>query len=263
MLKKDRENYEQFFESFGLQLKFGIYHSYGMEKDKLQDLLIYYSSKEDKMVTLAECVEKMPEDQKEIYFASGENRNKIDTLPQVELVKDKGYDILYLTDNVDEFCFQMLREYQGKVFKNIAQGDLDLVTEEEKEALEKQNEENSDLLSSVKNALGEKVVDVKISARLKSHPVCLVSSEGVSFEMEKVLNAMPDGQGVKAGRVLEINPNHPIFEAMKVVHEKHSDKIEDYASLLYDQALLIEGFSVENPVEFSNRICDLMVNLNK
>lgn len=263
MLKKDRENYEQFFESFGLQLKFGIYHSYGMEKDKLQDLLIYYSSKEDKMVTLAEYVEKMPEDQKEIYFASGENRNKIDTLPQVELVKDKGYDILYLTDNVDEFCFQMLREYQGKVFKNIAQGDLDLVTEEEKEALEKQNEENSDLLSSVKNALGEKVVDVKISARLKSHPVCLVSSEGVSFEMEKVLNAMPDGQGVKAGRVLEINPNHPIFEAMKVVHEKHSDKIEDYASLLYDQALLIEGFSVENPVEFSNRICDLMVNLNK
>lgn len=263
MLKKEREKYETFFESFGLQLKFGIYHSYGMLKDTLQDLLLYYSSKEDKMITLAEYKENMPEDQKEIYFASGENRTKISTLPQVELVKDKGYDILYLTDNVDEFCFQMMRDYQEKPFKNIAQGDLDLETEEEKEALEKQNEENKDLLTNMKEALGDKVVDVKISSRLKSHPVCLVSSDGVSFEMEKVLSSMPDGQEVKAGRILEINPNHPIFETMQEVYANHSDKMADYAALLYDQALLIEGFSVENPVDFSNRICDLIVSLNK
>jgi molecular chaperone HtpG len=262
MLKKDRETYEKFFESFGLQLKFGIYHSYGMLKDKLQDLLLYYSSKEDKMITLAEYKENMPEDQKEIYFASGENNIKIASLPQVEVVKDKGFDILYLVDNVDEFCFQMMRDYQEKPFKNIAQGDLDLETEEEKETLEKQNEENKDVLSSMKEALGDKVVDVKLSSRLKSHPVCLVSSEGVSFEMEKVLSAMPDGQEVKAGRILEINPNHPIFETMKDIYEKHSDKLADYAALLYDQALLIEGFTVENPIDFSNRICDLMVSLN-
>ncbi|MFV0393838.1 MAG: molecular chaperone HtpG [Coprobacillaceae bacterium] len=263
MLKKDRENYEKFFESFGLQLKFGIYNSYGMLKDKLQDLLLYYSSKEDKMVTLAEYKENMPEDQKEIYFASGENKTKIDALPQVELVKDKGFDILYLTDNVDEFCFQMLRDYQEKPFKNIAQGDLDLETEEEKQELEKKNEEYKDVLTSIKDSLTDKVVDVKISSRLKSHPVCLVSSEGVSFEMEKVLSAMPEGNDVKAGRILEINPNHPIFEAIQKVYEKNKDKMKDYASLLYDQALLIEGFSVENPIEFSNRICDLMISLNK
>ncbi len=263
MLDKDRETYETFFENFGMQLKFGIYNSYGMLKDKLEDLLLYYSSKEEKMVTLSEYVEKMAEDQKEIYFASGENRNKISTLPQVELVKDKGYDILYLTDNVDEFCFQMLRDYKEKPFKNIAQGDLDLDTEEEKQALDKQNEENKDLLSDMKNALGDKVVDVKISSRLKSHPVCLVSSEGISMEMEKVLQAMPESKDVKAGKILEINPNHPIFTTMQHVYKEQKDKVEDYASLLYDQALLIEGFSVENPVEFSNRICDLMVRLNK
>lgn len=263
MLKKDREKYEEFFTSFGLQLKFGIYHSYGMLKDKLQDLLLYYSSKEEKMITLAEYVENMPEDQKEIYFASGENRTKIASLPQVEVVKDKGYDILYLTDNVDEFCFQMMRDYKEKAFKNIAQGDLDLETEEEKQELEKKNEENKDMLTSIKDALDNKVVDVKISSRLKSHPVCLVSSDGVSFEMEKVLSAMPEGNDVKAGRILEINPNHPIFEAMKNIYEEDKDKVADYASLLYDQALLIEGFSVENPVEFSNKICDLMVALNK
>ena len=242
MLDKDRETYETFFENFGMQLKFGIYNSYGMLKDKLEDLLLYYSSKEEKMVTLSEYVEKMAEDQKEIYFASGENRNKISTLPQVELVKDKGYDILYLTDNVDEFCFQMLRDYKEKPFKNIAQGDLDLDTEEEKQALDKQNEENKDLLSDMKNALGDKVVDVKISSRLKSHPVCLVSSEGISMEMEKVLQAMPESKDVKAGKILEINPNHPIFTTMQHVYKEQKDKVEDYASLLYDQALLIEGF---------------------
>ena len=263
MLKKDREKYEEFFNSFGLQLKFGIYNSYGMLKEKLQDLLLYYSSKEEKLITLANYVENMPEGQKEIYFASGETREKIATLPQVELVKDKGYDVLYLTDNVDEFCFQMMRDYKEKPFKSVAQGDLDIESEEEKKELEKTNEENKDLLTAIKDSLGDKVVDVKVSSRLKSHPVCLVSSDGVSFEMEKVLNQMPDAQGVKAGRILEINPNHDIFNAMKKVYENNQDKVSDYASILYDQALLIEGFSIDNPVEFSNKICDLMIELNK
>ena len=234
-----------------------------MLKEKLQDLLLYYSSKEEKFITLANYVENMPEGQKEIYFASGETREKIATLPQVELVKDKGYDVLYLTDNVDEFCFQMMRDYKEKPFKSVAQGDLDIESEEEKKELEKTNEENKDLLTAIKDSLGDKVVDVKVSSRLKSHPVCLVSSDGVSFEMEKVLNQMPDAQGVKAGRILEINPNHDIFNAMKKVYENNQDKVSDYASILYDQALLIEGFSIDNPVDFSNKICDLMIELNK
>ncbi len=263
MLKKDRVKYEEFFNSFGLQLKFGIYNSYGMLKEKLQDLLLYYSSKEEKLITLAEYIEHMPEGQKEIYFASGETREKIATLPQVEVVKDKGYDVLYLTDNVDEFCFQMMHDYKEKPFKSVAQGDLDIDSEEEKKELEKTNEENKDLLTAIKDSLGDKVVDVKVSSRLKSHPVCLVSSDGVSFEMEKVLNQMPEGQEVKAGRILEINPNHDIFNAMKKVYENNPDKVNDYASILYDQALLIEGFSIDNPVDFSNKICDLMIELNK
>ena len=208
-------------------------------EQKLQDLLLYYSSKEEKYITLAEYVEKMPENQKEIYFASGETLDKIATLPQVEVVKDKGFDVLYLIDNVDEFCFQMMRDYKEKPFKSVAQGDLDIESEEEKKELEKTNEENKDLLTAIKDSLGDKVVDVKVSARLKTHPVCLVSSEGVSFEMEKVLSQMPDGQaqGIKAGRILEINPNHDIFNAMKKVYENNPEKIDDYASILYDQAL--------------------------
>lgn len=260
LLKNQREEYEKFFESFGLQLKFGIYHSYGMLKDKLQDLLLYYSSNQEKMLTLQEYVDAMPENQTEIYFASGESYDKINALPQIEAIKDKGFDILYLIDNVDEFCFQMMRDYKEKAFKNVAQGDLDLQSDEQKEEIEKQVEENKGLLELIKESLQDKVVDVKISTRLKTHPVCLVSSEGVSFEMEKVLSAMPDGNDVKAGRILEINPTHPIFEAMQKVFEMNQEKINDYSSLLYDQALLIEGFSVENPVEFSNKICQLMID---
>lgn len=263
MLKNERETYEKFFKSFGLQLKFGIYNSYGMLKDKLQDLLLFYSGQQEKMITLKEYVESMKDEQKEIYFASGENYDKINHLPTVERVKDKGFDILYLVDDVDEFCLQMLRDYQEKPFKNINQGDLDIDTDEEKKELEKVNEDNKDLLETLKEALKDKVQDVKISSRLKSHPVCLVSGEGVSFEMEKVLNQMPDGQNVKAGRILEINPNHQIFNALQSVFEKDKDKINDYASLLFDQALLIEGFSIDDPVEFSNKICELMVELNK
>ena len=263
MLKKDRETYEKFFETFGLQLKFGIYQSYGMLKDKLQDLLLFYSANQDKMVTLKEYVENMKEGQKDIYFASGETKAKISSLPQVEAVRDRGYDVLYMMDNVDEFMIQMMRDYDSKAFKNVAQGDLDLDTEEEKKELEKVNEENKSLIDAIKEALKDQVVDVKISNRLKTHPVCLVSDQGVSFEMEKVLNSMPDGQNVKAGRILEINPNHDIFKAMQNVQEKHPEKISDYSSLLYDQALLIEGFSIENPVDFSNKICQLMIELNQ
>ena len=263
MLKNDRETYEEFFKNFGLQLKFGIYNSYGMLKDKLQDLLLFYSATHKKMITLNEYLEAMKEDQKEIYFASGESVEKIDHLPTVEMVKDKGYDILYLTDNVDEFCLQMLRDYKEKPFKNINQGDLDIESDEEKKELEKKVEDNKDLLETIKEALKDQVQDVKISARLKTHPVCLVSGEGVSFEMEKVLNQMPDGQNVKAGRILEINPNHAIFSALQSVFEKDKSKINDYASLLYDQALLIEGFTIEDPVGFSNKVCELMVEANK
>ena len=263
MLKKDRETYEKFFDTFGLQLKFGIYQSYGMLKDKLQDLLLFYSGNQEKMITLKEYVENMKEGQTEIYFGSGENKAKISALPQVEAVKDRGYDVLYMMDNVDEFMIQMMRDYDSKPFKNVAQGDLNLESEEEKKELEKVNEENKSLLDAIKEALKDQVVDVKVSHRLKSHPVCLVSDQGVSFEMEKVLNAMPDGQNVKAGRILEINPHHDIFKAMQNVQQNHPEKINDYASILYDQALLIEGFSIDNPVEFSNKICDLMIQLNK
>ncbi len=265
MLKKDREDYEKFFESFGVQLKFGIYNSYGMLKDKLQDLLLFHSAKLDKMVTLKEYVEAMGEDQKDIYFASGESNEKIARLPQVELVLDKGYDVLYLTDNVDEFTLQMMMNYDEKAFKNVQQGDLDLETEEEKAQLEEKTKENTDMLTALKEALADKVEDVKISARLKSHPVCIVSSDGVSFEMEKVLAQMPSegNENVKAKRILEINPNHGIFTALQSVYAKNPAKVSDYASLLYDQALLIEGFTLEDPVEFSNRICELMVEANK
>ncbi|MBO6046992.1 MAG: molecular chaperone HtpG [Erysipelotrichaceae bacterium] len=263
MLNKDREDYIKFFENFGIQLKFGIYQSYGMLKEELQDLLMYHSAVKGEMITLREYVDAMPETQKEIYFASGESVDKLNMLPMVETVKDKGFDILYLTDNVDEFCFQMMRDYDGKSFKNITQGDLDIDTDEEKKALEEATEENKDLIEAIKAALDGKVEDVKLSSRLKSAAVCLSSTEGVSFEMERVLNAMPDAQEVKAGRNLEINPNHPVFEALKSVYETQPLKINDYASLMYDQALLIEGFTIEDPVAFSQKIAELMIAANK
>ena len=265
MLKKDREEYVKFWKNFGMQIKFGIYHSYGMLKDKLQDLLLFYSANKKDYITLNEYVEAMKEDQKEIYFASGETVEKIDMLPACEAVKDKGYDILYLTDNVDEFCLQMLRDYKEKSFKNVTQGDLNLESEEEKKELEQKTTDHKDLLDAIKDALGDKVVEVRLSSRLKSHPVCLTSSEGVSFEMEKVLNAMPEAQGqnVKAGRILEINPNHELFNALVNVNEKNADKVKDYASLLFDEAMLIEGFTIEDPVGFSNKITSLMIEASK
>ncbi|MEG0315128.1 MAG: molecular chaperone HtpG [Erysipelotrichaceae bacterium] len=264
MLRNEREEYEKFWANFGLQIKFGVYNDYGIHKEMLQDLLMFYSSKEKKLVTLDEYIARMDEKQDCIYFASGDNVDKIDKLPQSELVKDKGYEILYLVDNVDEFVMQVLQSYKEKNFKNIAQGDLNLESEEEKKELEEKVEENKDLLTKLKEALGDKVSEVKISTRLKSHPVCLSAADGMSFEMEKVLAQMPDSNpyGMKATRILEINPNHPIFNALKTIYDKKED-VTQYADLLYNQALLIEGFEIEDPIAFSNQICDLMVNSTK
>lgn len=265
MLKNDREEYEKFWNNFGLQLKYGVYNDYGMHKEVLQDLLMFYSSSEQKLITLDEYVSRMKEGQEAIYFISGENIDKIDKLPQCELVKEKGYEILYLTDNVDEFALQVMMNYQEKPFKNINQGDLNLESEEEKKKIESKAEENKGLLEDLKDVLKDKVNDVKISSRLKTHPVCLTSDEGMSFEMEKVLSNMPEGNpyGMKATRILEINPNHEIFQALQKIYAEDKDAIDDYADLLYNQALLIEGFPIEDPMDFSNKICAFMVKASK
>ncbi len=258
LLKNDRAAYEKFFEAFGLQLKFGVYNGYGMNKDALKDLLLFYSSSEKKPVTLAEYVSRMKEDQTCIYYATGENIARIDHLPQTELVKDKGFEILYLTENVDEFAIKMLMNYEGKEFKSVSAGDLDLETEEEKKEIEEKSMEHADRFNDMKKALEGKVKSVRLSQRLKSHPVCLTSEGALSLEMEKVLNAMPTDQKVQADRVLEINPEHPIFAKLVQLQKENPDKLKAYAKLLYDQALLIEGMSIEDPVAFSNQICELM-----
>lgn len=265
MLMNEREEYETFWKNFGLQLKFGVYNDFGAHKDLLQDLLLFTSSHEKKLVTLKEYVDRMKEGQEFIYFASGESVDKIDKLPACELVKDKGYEILYLTDNVDEFALQVLVQYDSKTFKNVNQGDLNLESEEEKKEVEEKKEENKELLETLKESLKDKVTDVKLSTRLKTHPVCLSADEGISFEMEKVLSQMPDGNpyGMKAGRILEINPNHAIFNALQNVYMKDKERVNKYASLLYDQALLIEGFDLEDPIAFSNTICELMIDASK
>jgi molecular chaperone HtpG len=265
MQRDEREKYEAFFAQFGLNIKVGVYNQFGANKDLLQDLLMYYSSSEKKLVTLKEYVSRMKEDQKEIYFISGESIEKMDRLPQCERVKDKGYEILYMTDGVDEFALQAIMEYEGKSFRNITVGELDLDSEEEKNELLQKNLQNKEILDFLKEALGDEVEEVKLSTRLKTHPVCLVAKDGISFEVEKVLNAMPEGNpyGMKAQRVLEINAEHPIFEALTKIYASHPDKIKDYASLLLDQALLIEGFAIKDPMEFSKKICDLMVEASK
>ena len=260
MLKNDREKYEKFWKNFGLQLKFGVYNDYGAKKDLLQDLLLFHSSSEEKLVTLSEYVGRMKESQKYLYYACGETVEKIGLLPQTELLRDQGYEILYLTDDVDEFALRMLFKYEDKEFKSVADKDLGLETEEEKEEIKKQNEENKDLLGFLRDALDGKVKEVRLSSRLKSHPVCLSSDGMVSLEMEKVLSAMPGEQKPKAERVLEVNASHPVFAAMRKLYadEGGRDRLKQYASLLYSQALLIEGMSIDDPVAFSNAICDLM-----
>ena len=259
MLKNDRENYEKFWGAFGLQLKYGIYSDFGMHKDKLQELIMFTSSKEKKLVTLDEYVTGMGEEQKYIYYATGESIARIEQLPQTELVRDKGYEILYLTDSVDEFAVKALRQYKDKEFRSVSADDLGIDTEEKKEELKAKEEENSDLLKELSDALSGKVAKVVLSQRLRSHPVCLTSEGEISLEMEKVLNAMPNGEKIQAQRVLELNPEHDIFGKLKAVNEAgDKDKLGKYAKLLYDQALLIEGMSIEDPVEFSNLICELM-----
>ncbi|MDU6345514.1 molecular chaperone HtpG [Faecalispora jeddahensis] len=258
MLNNSREDYEKFFASFGLQLKYGVYSDYGQHKDLLQDLLLFYSSSEKKPVTLKEYVGRMKEDQKDIYFISGESVARIEQLPQTELLREKGLEMLYLTDQVDEFALRILNAYDGHEFKNVSSDDLGLETEEEKKAAEQQKEEYKELLEFLQKALDGKVKSVIVSQRLKSHPVCLSSEGAISLEMEKVLNAMPNAERVQAQRVLELNPTHPVFAVLQKLHETNQDKLKEYAQLLYTQALLIEGISIEDPVAFSNQVCSLM-----
>ncbi|MTI69264.1 MAG: molecular chaperone HtpG [Firmicutes bacterium] len=258
LLKNDREKYEEFYKSFSKQLKYGVYSNYGKDKEVLQDLLMFYSSKEEKMVTLSEYVDRMKEDQKYIYYATGESKERIEKLPQTELVKDKGYEILYFTEEVDEFAIKMLAKYKDIEFKSVSSGDLDLDTEEDKDETKKDYEENKDLFESMKDLLKDKVKDVRVSKRLKNHPVCLTNEGEVSIEMEKILNAMPNDQNVKADKVLEINTNHEVFKSLKKAYEKDEEKLKLYTDLLYNQALLIEGLSINDPVEFTNNICELM-----
>lgn len=260
LLKNDREKYEKFYSVFGLQFKFGIYQSYGAANETLKDLLMFPSSFDGKNVTLKEYVSRMKEDQKEIYYACGETKERIEMLPQLEKIKDKGYEVLYFTQDVDEFAIKVMINYDGKPFKSISDADLDLDTEEEKEEAKKLDEENKDMFTFMQEAIADKVKTVRLSKKLKTHPVCLSSDGSITIEMEKVLNVMPqnDGNKVKAEKALEINPNHPIFEKLKDLYANDKDKLKDYAKLLYDQALLIEGMSIDNPVEFANLVCELM-----
>lgn len=258
MLKNDRETYEKFFMVFGTQLKYGTYNDYGMNKEKLQDLLMFYSSTEKKLVTLKEYVERMKEKQKEIYYACGETIDKINMLPQVELLNEKGYEILYLTENVDEFVLQVLMNYMEKTFQNVSSDKFDLDSDEEKEKLKKLNEDNKLMFDEMKEAIKTEVQDIRFTHRLKNHPVCLTSEGAISVEMEKTLNQMPNNQGIKAQTVLEINENHEIAKKLKNLYENDKDMLKKYTKILYAQARLIEGLTIENPTEISNLMCEIM-----
>ncbi len=255
----DRAKYEKFFEAFGTQIKYGIYESFGQAKDNLQELLLFRSSNGG-FTTLEEYVSRMKEEQKYIYYASGSSVARIESLPQTELVKDKGYEILYFTDHVDEFCIQMMHDYDGKEYKSVSAEDLGLETEAEKEEIKKAEEDNKALFDFMTEKLAGRVKQVKLSQRLKTHPVCITSEGMLSVEMEKVLSAMPGEQGAKAEKILEINASHPIFAKLKTLFESDKDKVAEYADILYQQALLIEGMPIENPVEFTNKLCEIMAN---
>ena len=258
MLKGERDKYEKFFKEFGMQLKLGVYNDYGMHKDELKDLLLFYSSKDEKYITLKEYVSSMKDDEENIYYACGETIDKINMLPQVEKVKDKGYNILYLTEYVDEFAIKSLMEYDGKKFVNVSEENLDLDTEEEKEEIKKINDENKEMLNSMKEIIGSDISDVRFTHRLKNHPVCLVSEGPVSIEMQKVLNAMPTDQSINAKIILEINSSHKIADKLKELYKSDKEKFNEYTKILYSQSRLIEGLSIENPTEISNLICDLL-----
>ena len=263
-LKNDRDGYEKFFENFGKQLKYGLYESYGMNREVLEDLVLFYSSTEQKNVTFAEYLERMKDDQNAIYYAAGESIKKIDLLPQTEFIKSKGYEILYLTDEMDEFVFNILGQYKEKPFKSVSAEDIAEDDAEAKESIKKLEEDNKELLEDIKKALGDKVSEVKLSPRLKSSAVCLTTKGDISLEMEKILSAMPMDQGIKAERVLELNPEHSVFEALNKIKSDDAGgkKLEVYANLLYDQALLISGIQIDDPVEFSKSICQLIVDAN-
>ena len=257
LLKNEREKYEKFYETFGRQLKYGVYSDFGSNKDTLQDLLLFTSSKEKKMVTLAEYVSRMPEEQKYIYYAAGETVDRIDKLPQTELVKDKGYEILYFTDDVDEFAIKMLGVYQEKEFKSVSSGDLGI--EEEEKASEEEEKDNKALFDYMKSILEGKVKEVRASKRLKNHPVCLANEGEISIEMERILNSMPyNEEKVKADKILELNINHPMFNSLKDAFDNDKEKVKIYTDLLYNQALLIEGLPIEDPVEFTNNMWKIM-----
>lgn len=257
LLKENREQYEAFFKSFGRQLKFGVYNEFGAHKEDLQDLLMFYSSKEKKLVTLDEYVSRMPEDQKYIYYATGESIDRIEKLPQTELVLDKGYEILYFTEDIDEFAIKMLMNYKEKEFRSVSSGDLGFEMEDKKET-DAEEKESKELFAFMKETLDGKVKNVRASHRLKSHPVCFTTDGEVSIEMEKVLSAMPNGQNVKADKVLEINIHHDVFRALKEAFANDKDKCKLYTNLLYNQARLIEGLEIEDPVAFTNDICKIM-----
>ncbi|MEJ8547520.1 molecular chaperone HtpG [Brevibacillus borstelensis] len=259
MLKNEREKYEQFYKSFGRQLKFGVYSDFGSHKDVLQDLLMFYSSKEKKLVTLDEYVARMPEEQKYIYYASGESNERIEKLPHTELVAEKGYEILYFTDDIDEFAIKMLRSYKDKEFKSVSSGDLGIETDDSQGDADAENNENKELFDYMTSLLSGKVKKVKASKRLKSHPVCLSTEGEVTIEMEKILNAMPNNPNVKADKVLEINIHHDVFQSLKDAFAKDQEKLNLYTALLYNQSLLIEGLPIEDPVEFTNDMCKIMV----
>lgn len=263
MMKNDRENYEKFFRQFGKNIKYDIYKSYGMNADKLKDLLMYESSKEDKYVSLSEYVSRMAENQKDIYYACGTSVSEIKKLPVFDKLMDKGYEVLYFTDPVDEFSITMMHQFEEHEFKNITNSDLDLDSEEEKKEREEKTEENKDMLALMKEALGDNVKDVRISSRLKDDPVCLVADAGMSLEMEKILSQDPANSGMKASKILEINADHPIFATLEKLFKENPDIVKEYASVLYDQALLIQGLEIKDPVEYAKKITSLMIQAAK
>ena len=258
MLKNHREDYEKLWKAFGIQIKFGVYDNYGRDKDAVEDLLLFTSSAEKKLVTLDEYVSRMKEDQKYIYYCAAETVEKAELLPQTELLRDKGYEILYLTDNVDEFAVKVLMRHGDKEFRSVSEGDLGLDTEEQKEETKKLTEDNKGMLDLIKEALDGKITEAKISDRLKTHPVCISNAGQISLEMEKILNQNPQNERVKSEKVLELNPGHKIFSVMQGLYDTDKEKFKDYAALLYDQALLIEGMPIEDPLAFSEKICKLM-----
>ncbi len=257
MLKEDREKYNEFFKTFGVQLKYGIYNNFGADKEKLQDLILFYSSKKERLITLKEYVDNMKEKQEKIYYAAGSSVAKVDMLPQVEQVKEKDFDILYLTDYVDEFAITAIQEYEGKKFTNVENGDLDLETKEEKDKTNKLNEKSSDLLKAMQEEIKE-VAEVKFTNKLKSHPVCLTSKGDVSIEMQKVFDAMPNEMGIKAQMILEINENHPIAEKIQTLYKENQDEFMKYTKILYSEAKMIAGLPIDNPTEISNLICEVI-----